>query len=310
VKVLVAGASGFLGGHLAGFLKRRGHGVKAAPDDLGSRASLVRALQDVKWVFNCAARLSDWGSREELFAVNREGAANLVAACQDAGVERLVHWSSLTVLGLPRRGEIVSEGSPYPSGSIDAYTDSRRAGERLVREAHGQRGLSTVVVRSGALWGEGEPDIMPRIVRLLRRGRMVYVGNGENHVALSHVENLSLGMALAAEKAEAAGRVYHVLDAEDHTSREVIDCVAEAIGVPKPRRSVPYGLAYGLAFAIETAGRALRLEKPPAMTRYGVRFVASDCRYDRAMAKSELGYAPTVSFRQGLEGVARSFAGG
>jgi 2-alkyl-3-oxoalkanoate reductase len=306
--VLVAGASGFLGGHLAGFLRKRGYQVRALDGDVSERASLDREMQGVKWVFNCAAKISDWGPREAFLAVNRDGVASLVAACQGAGVERLVHWGSLTVLGLPRRGQLVTEDSQYPTRSVDDYTASRIAGERLVREAHGQRGLSTVVVRSGAIWGEGEPDIMPRIVRLLRAGRMVYVGDGANHVALTHVENLSLGIALAAEKQEAAGRVYHVLDGEDLTSREVIDGVAEAIGVPKPRRSVPYGIVYGVAFALELSGRLLRLEEPPAMTRYGVRFVASDCRYDRTRAKSELGYEPTVSFRQGLEGVAHGFA--
>ena len=326
VPVLVTGASGFLGGHLAGFLRKRGYQVRAlvratsdlsrlegtgaeiVQGDLSDRDSLWRAMQGVKWVFNSAAKVSDWGPREAFLAINRDGAQNVVAACQHAGVERLVHFSSLTVLGLARKGELVTEDSPYATGSIDRYSDSKLAGERLVREAHGRRGLATVVVRPGAIWGEGDPHILPRIVKLLRSGRMVYVGDGENHVALSHVENLSLGLALAAEKPEAAGRVYHVLDAEDLTSREVIDGVAEAIGVPRPRRSVPYGIVYGVAFALEMSGRLLRLEKPPAMTRYGVRFVASDCRYDKTRAKSELGYVPTVSFRQGLEGVARGFA--
>jgi len=326
--VLVTGASGFLGGHLAGFLKKRGYqvralvratsdlarldgtGVEIVRGDLSDRESLLRAMRGVKWVFNSAAKVSDWGPREAFLAINRDGAANVIAACQQAGVERLVHFSSLTVLGLPRQGQAVAEDSPYAIGSVDRYTDSKLAGERLVREAHGQRGLATVVVRPGAIWGEGDPHILPRIIKLLRARRMVYVGSGANHVALSHVENLSLGLTLAAEKPEAAGRVYHVLDAEDLTSREVIDGVAQAIGVPRPRRSVPYGIVYSVAFALEMSGRLLRLQKPPAMTRYGVRFVASDCRYDRTRAKRELGFEPTVSFRQGLEGVARSFASG
>ena len=318
---LVTGATGFLGGHLAGFLKRRGYAVRALArttsdtralealgvpivrGDLTDRASLVAAMKGVRVVFNCAAKISDWGPREAFLTVNREGAANVVAACPEAGVERVVHFSSLTVLGLPRAGETITEDSPYAAGTLDRYTQSKLEGEKAFREAHGKGGLATVVVRPGAIWGPGDPHILPRIVALLRQGRMVYIGGGGNHVALSHVENLSLGLALAAEVPAAAGRVYHVVDEEDLTSREVLDGLAEGLGTPKPAASVPYGLVYGTAWAMETAGRILGRKKAPPMTRYGVRLVASDCRYDRSRARDELGYRAIVSFKQGVAGL-------
>ncbi|MGC4122665.1 MAG: NAD-dependent epimerase/dehydratase family protein [Myxococcales bacterium] len=319
--VLVAGASGYLGGHLAAFLVRRGYQVRAlvrptsdtsrlqAPGielrhgDLTDTASLVAAMKGVRAVFNCAAKISDWGPKEAFLAINRDGAANLVAAAQQAGVERLVHFSSLTVLGLPRAGELITEDSPYASGPLDKYTHSKLEGEKVVREAHGQQGLSTVIVRPGAIWGPGDPHILPRIVALLRRGRMVYIGGGTNHVALSHVENLSLGMALAAEVPAATGRVYHVVDEEDLTSREVIDGLVEGLGTPKPMASVPFWLVYGAAGAMEVGAQLFGSTKAPPMSRYGVRLVASDCRYDRSRAGRELGYRAIVSFRQGVAGL-------
>lgn len=319
--VLVAGASGYLGGHLAGFLARRGYQVRAlvrpssdtrrlqAPGielrrgDLTDVPSLVEAMKGARAVFGCAAKISDWGPKEDFLAVNRDGAANLVQAAQEAGVERLVHFSSLTVLGLPRAGEVITEDSPYASGPLDRYTQSKLEGEKLVRDAHGTRGLSTVVVRPGAIWGPGDPHILPRIVELLRRGRMVYIGGGRNHVALSHVENLSLGFALAAEVPEAAGRVYHVVDEEDLTSREVIDGLADGLGTPRPKASVPFWVVYGAAGAMELGGRLAGSRKAPPLSRYGVRLVASDCRYDRSRAKQELGYQPIVSFERGVAGL-------
>ncbi len=319
--VLVTGASGFLGGHLAGFLKRRGYAVRAlvrptsdtrklealgielCRGDLGDRPSLAAAMRGVRTVFNSAAKVSDWGPREAFLAVNRDGAANVVAACQEAGVERVVHFSSLTVLGLPRAGQVITEDSPYATGPLDKYTQSKLEGERAVLEAHGKRGLSAVVVRPGAVWGPGDPHILPRIVALLRRGRMVYVGGGRNHVALSHVENLSLGLALAAEVPQAAGRVYHVIDEEDLTSREVLDGLAEGLGTPKPALSVPFWMVYGAAGAMELGARLVGSGKAPPLSRYGVRLVASDCRYDRTRAARELGYRAIVSFKQGVAGL-------
>lgn len=319
--VLVTGASGFLGGHLAGFLKRRGYrvralvrptsriealqalGIELVYGDLADRASLLAAMVGQRHVFNSAAKVSDWGPREAFLTVNRDGAQHVVEAAAEAGVERVVHFSSLTVLGLPRAGQTIDEDSPYAPGPLDKYTESKLEGEKRVRDAHGKRGLATVVVRPGAIWGPGDPHILPRILDLMRRGRMVYVGGGSNHVALSHVENLSLGLALAAEAPAAAGQVFHVLDGEDLTSREVLDGLAAGLGLPKPKRSVPFGLVYGAAAAMELGARLRGRQEPPPLTRYGVRLVASDCRYDRSKSARTLGYSPLLTFAQGVAGL-------
>jgi nucleoside-diphosphate-sugar epimerase len=321
VRALVTGASGFLGGHLAGFLARRGYqvralvrptsaraqldalGVEIVEGDLTDVGSLVRAMAGTEVVFNSAARVSDWGPRAAFDRINRDGAANVVAACQEVGVRRLVHFSSLTVLGLPRAGAVIDETAPYAAGRLDRYTTSKLAGEQLVRAADGARGLSTVVVRPGAIWGPGDPHILPRILRLMRRGRMIYIGGGRNHIALSHVGNLSLGLALAAEVPAAAGQVYHVLDGEDLTAREVLDALADGLGLPRPRRSVPYALVYAAAAVLESLARLVRRQAPPPLTRYGVRLIACDCRYDTSKARRELGYAPVVSFGAGVAGL-------
>ena len=318
-EALVTGATGFLGGRLAAALVARGYrvralsrrtsgldalerlGVEVFRGDLADVPSLVRAASGVPLVFHAAGRVSDWGPREEFLRANAEGTRNAVTACQEAGVGRLVHLSSLTVLGLPRDGRVVSEETPTasPAGG-DHYTESKLAGERSVREAHGRRGLSTTVVRPGAIWGPGDPNVVPRIVRLLRRGAMPLVGGGRNLLGLSHVENLVLGLVLSAETPAAAGRLYHVTDGEEITAREALDAIADALGVGRPRTSLPRWAVLGAAAIVEAAAGALRLERPPPVTRYGVRFVSCHARYDLGKARRELGYEPVVSFRQGV----------
>jgi nucleoside-diphosphate-sugar epimerase len=182
----------------------------------------------------------------------------------------------------------------------DAYTASRLSGERIARSAHGEGGLETVVVRCGVIWGPGEPTILPRILALLRRGRMVYPGGGSNRVGMTYVDNLVAGVALAASVPAAAGRLYHVTDGEDVSCREVIDAIAGALGVPPPRRSVPFPVVYAIAALLEGFAKALGSANPPPMTRYGARLVACDCRYDIGRARRELGYRPPVSFRAGV----------
>ncbi len=322
---LVTGATGFLGARLAETLCRQGCrvramarrtsdlarlaglGVEVVQGELEDEGSVARACAGQHLVFHCAARVTDWAPRAELARVNVDGTRAVIAACQAAGVARLVHTSSLTVLGLPRDRRRVDETTPLATPPVDPYTDSKIEGERLVRAAHGAGGLETTVVRPGVIWGPGDPTVLPRIAALLERGRMVRIGGGGNVVATTHVANLAEGMVLAARAGAAGGQVYHVLDGEQLTAGEVVDALAAALGARPPRLSLPFAAVYGLALASEAVARLGRRATPPALTRYGVRLVACDCRYDTDKARRELGYRPGVTFAAGVAELAEGW---
>lgn len=315
---LVSGATGFLGGfllarlHEKGFrvraLVRRtrdcsglsGSGIDLCEGDILDRPSLVRAMEGQQLVFHTAGKVSDLGNRREFWQANVEGTANVVSACLDVGVKRLVHVSSLTVLGLPRSSRWVDEKTPLARAARDPYTLSKIAAEKLVRGAHGKNGLETVVIRPGVIWGPGDPTFLPRFIALLRRGRLVLVGGGGNQLALSHVENLSQGIVQAALTPAAAGQVYHLTDGEEITARSAFSALARVLGVAAPRLSLPFAFVYFLAANMELFARWRGAANPPAFSRYGVRLVACDGRYDIGKAQKELGYLPSVTFSQGI----------
>jgi nucleoside-diphosphate-sugar epimerase len=315
---LVSGATGFLGSRLAMVLTHRGYrvralarstsdlsrlsalGVEIVTGDVGDRDSLVRAAIGQNVVFHTAGKVTDWGPAAEFMAVNRDGTANIIDACRKVGVPHLVHLSSLTVLGLPRDGRLVDEQSSYADAPPDPYTQSKIAAEKLVRAAHGQQGLVTTVIRPGVIWGAGDVTIMPRIVSLMRRGRMPCLGRGDNLLGLSHVDNLSLGCALTAERAVAAGQIYHITDDELITLRQALDAMADVFHVKRPQFHVPVRAAQTAAALVELAARMRGCSQPPAMTRYGVRLLSCHCRYDISKARRELGYAPHLSFAEGV----------
>lgn len=319
---LVLGATGFLGSRLVTALKKNriavralarptsdvsplaAAGIEIVTGDLADEDALARAVAGQSLVFHAAARVGDWGAADEFRRVNVDGTARVIAACRKRRVRRLVHVSSLTVLGLPRDGARVDEETPPAVSAADAYTASKIAGETLVRRAHGADGLETVVVRPGVIWGPGDPMFLPRFAALLRRGRMVLVNGGRNCVALSHVDNLVQGMLLAASVPGAAGQVFHITDGEEITAAEAFGLLAEALGLPPPHRSLPFPAAHAAAALLEAWDRLRRRPAPPVFTRYGVRLVASDCRYDIGKARRELGYRPAVSFRQGVAALA------
>ncbi len=322
---LVSGATGFLGGYLAEMLHEKGYRVRALArktsdlsrlealgieiviGDLSDLASLRKATQNQNLVFHTAGKVSDWGRKEEFFQANLEGTRNIIQACQDSGVERLVHLSSLTVLGLPRDGRRVDENSPYASSPPDFYTQSKIAGEKLVLELAGHSGLSVTVIRPGVIWGPGDITIVPRIAGLLRRGRMIYLDESRNLLGLSHVRNLSEACLLAANSPDCAGQTYHITDGEEITAREVIDRLADIVKVSHPRRSLPFWIAYATATLIEKAARIARKKDAPSMTPYGVRLVACHCRYDLSKAKRDLAYQPTIQFNEGIAEMAGEF---
>jgi nucleoside-diphosphate-sugar epimerase len=318
ISALVSGATGFLGGHLLAKLRENGFrlralarqtsnianlirpGVDIIEGDIADRQSLRRAMAGQQLVFHTAGKVSDWGSRQEFWQANVEGTANVIAACREAGVKRLIHVSSLTVLGLPRSGSWVDEQTPLTDSVRDFYTISKIAGERLVRKAHGKGGLETVVIRPGVIWGPGDTTILPRLAALLRRGRLIFIGRGANHLGLSHVENLSQGLILAALTPSAAGQIYHLTDGEEITARTAFCALAVALGVPPPRFALPFPVVYFLAALLERTARLKNATTPPALTRYGVRLIACDSRYDISKAQKELGYRPLLTFRQGI----------
>lgn len=323
---LVSGATGFLGGRLAALLVERGYrvralarptsdlsrlaglGVEIVVGDVTDRASLDRACAGQRVVFHTAGKVTDWATADDFMAVNHGGTANVIAACQAAGVARLVHVSSLTVLGLPRDGRRVDEQSPYAATPPDPYTRSKIAAERLVREAHGQRGLATTVVRPGVIWGRGELTIVPRLVELLRQQRLPYIGGGHNCIGMSHVDNLALGCALAAETVAAAGQLYHVTDGDEISLRQALDALADTYGLARPRSSVPFWAVHGAAALVELLARLRGREQPPAISRYGVRLVSCHCHYDIGKARRELGYAPVVHLADGLAALVKENA--
>ena len=315
---LVSGATGFLGNFLLARLREKGFpvralvrgssdttslqrsGIELSEGDVSDLPALRRAMEGRQLVFHTAGKVSDWGRRQEFWQANVEGTANVIQACRDAGVKRLIHVSSLTVLGLPRTGKRVDEKTPLAGSVRDHYTISKMAGENLVRDAHGRSGLETVVIRPGVIWGPGDTTILPRLIALLRRKRLVFIGRGNNHLGLSHVDNLSRGLILAAMTPAAAGQLYHMTDGEAITARSAFQALARTLGVDPPRFALPFSLVYLLAAGLELLARLRHDPTPPVLSRYGVRLIACDSRYDISKAQNELGYAPHLTFSQGI----------
>lgn len=250
MRILVTGASGFIGGPTCAALAERGHevlalvrrpgseppGTQAVAGDLTDAASLARAFADAapEAVVHLAAENGAQRSEAKLRAANVAGLEHLIAACRGCDPPPRVVFVSTVVTG-EAHGALLTEDTPLPVQT--AYGRSKQEGERLLAGS----GLDVVVVRPCHVYGAGGWFAEEIVARLRQPGRFAVVGSGDNQWDMVHVDDLAVALALAAE-AGRAGEVYHCADDVPTTYGEAAARAASALGVGAPRR-IPAALA-------------------------------------------------------------------
>ena len=320
----VTGGSGFVGGALIERLRAEGWDVRALArsdaaagrvsergaepvgGDLGDTALLRAGADGCEVAFHAAAKVEEWGDPAEFERLNVVGTENVIAACRDAGVRRLVHVGTEAALMAGSPLVNVDEAAPLRPDSPVLYSSSKAKAEQRVRAANGN-GLETVVIRPRFVWGRGDTTLLPALVELVRAGRFRWVGGGGHLTATTHVDNTVEGLWLGATKAP-AGSVYFVTDGEPVVFREFISRMLETQSVTPPTGSVPAGVARAAAAATERLWRTLRRTGTPPLTRLSVWVSSQECTIDIGRAERELGYRPVKTRDEGLAELSESRA--
>lgn len=301
--VLVTGASGFVGWHVARLLAESGAAVRAmtrgrnpVPElqvdvvtgDLTDRASLERAVDGCSAVYHVAADYRLWAKDPaELYRSNVEGTRHLLEAAGEAGVDRVVYTSTVGCIGFVEGG-LGDETTPVSLGEMTGhYKRSKFLAEKVALEFAG-KGLPVVVVNPTAPVGDHDfkPTPTGQTILDFLQGRMpAYLDTGLNIV---DVRDVARGHLLAAEKGRVGER--YILGSENLTLRQIFEELSKISGVPAPRFEIPYGVAW-LAAAV--GGMVSRVTgKPPRAPMEGVRMARKKMWVTHAKAERELGYRP------------------
>lgn len=314
MKVLVTGGTGFLGRYVARALLQRGdqvsllgrdfskvpdllaQGAQALPVDLREYPAVQQACADVDAVCHCGALSAPWGKRSEFFATNVGGTQAIVDGCRQHGVARLVYISSPSVIFDGRDHTNLSETAAYPPRFTSTYALTKKLGEDAVRACPQ---LPAVILRPKAIFGPGDQALLPRLIAAARRGRLPQIGNGDNLVDLTYVENAALAAVLALTAPAAVGGTYTITNGESVVLWQLIRQVLQRLGIPAPRRRLPPSLAWSAALAMEAA--AALSGREPLLTRYSVLILARNQTYDISAARRDLGYQPQISLAAGIE---------
>ncbi len=283
-RVLVTGATGLLGSHLAERLVARGDRVRAlarpgsrtdflAPmgveivrGDLTDPRDCDAATAGVSQVYHCAAKVGDWGTWPEFQRGCMDATRTLAEAAGRNGVDRFLHISSTSAYGHPAdRDRPVNESEPLGQNVwfMDYYTRSKVDCERILWDLAGAGKLPLTIIRPSWLFGERDRTTIPRFLREFGRGRVLIVGEGDNPLSAVYAGVVADAAILAANDPDSRGEAYNITNQGPITQREFLDLIADALAVPRVARRVPYHLAYAGGFLLEMQGRLRGTARPP-----------------------------------------------
>jgi nucleoside-diphosphate-sugar epimerase len=313
MKVLLTGASGFLGSHVAEQLTCEGHELRLLLRHTSSRRyltglsfeeavgdatdieTLPPAIRSVDAVIHTAG-LVKARSETEFHAVNAQGVANLIAAAEEAApsLKRFVLVSSLAAHGPSE------DGAPRPAAAlaapVSAYGRSKAAGERLLRES--AIASRSVIFRPPVIYGPRDPALVP-FFRLARLRVAPLLMGGHNRISIIYVKDVARAIVTATTaEADVLGKTYTPEDGTVHTWSDLLVAVEAAVGKRALRISAPRWAFTGAALASEGFGFIAR--RAVSLTRDKVNEMAqTDWVCSGEDLKRDIGWLPAVDIHEG-----------
>jgi nucleoside-diphosphate-sugar epimerase len=313
LRVLVTGATGFTGGHLARTLQRRGYqvaalvrdssratdlerdGIALMPGDLKDRTAVLRAVNGCEVVYHIAAIYRQAGLPEADYRqVNAESVRTVIEVAHASGVRRVVHCSTVGVHGDVERPP-ANEDAPLRPG--DVYQRTKLEGEQNARDAAARTGIELVIVRPSGIYGPGDRRLL-KLFRGIVRRRFVILGRGDIYYHLTFIDDLVEGFRLCGEVQRAAGRTYILAGGELTTLKVLTTLIAEQAGVPPPTLHLPVWPFWVAGALCEAVCAPFGIEPP--IYRRRVDFFTKSRAFDITRARQELGYEPSVTLREGI----------
>jgi nucleoside-diphosphate-sugar epimerase len=317
MKIAVTGATGFIGRNLTetfhdeGFeiiatgrsriagerLRRRG--IEFAGCDILERKRLKSVLRGADLLIHCAGRTADRGSYSEFYQVNVVGTRNVIDACRENGIGRIIYISTPSVYYTGYDRFDVAESDPVARRQFP-YGETKLIAEKdLLSEA--EEGISTIILRPRAVYGRYDRTIVPRILKLSEGKRFPLINKGEAMVDITYIGNLVSAIRNCLSAPHSSwNEVYNISNCDPVSIREWFSTVLDIFNRPFRPRSLPRSLALVIASFMEGVRRVSGGRVQPELTRFSVGYMSTSLTMSIEKAKSRLGYNPAISNREGF----------
>jgi nucleoside-diphosphate-sugar epimerase len=324
--IVITGASGFLGMAIALSLHRDGIPIRCVyrrpvpPSNLsaleGADCQLVQGdmsmpevaesvLEGTEAVIHAAARASDWGDAEAFHRDNVVITRRVAEAAVSCGVRRMVHVSSLAVMGFGPHDEKSEDGARY--SYVNLYQSSKAAAEEVICEVTGEGRLETVVIRPGNIYGPGDTTTWYPLLRVIRHGLMPLVDRGRSLTCPVYIDDVVKAIRLALIAPQAVGETFSITGGERINWHEQFKYAAIFLGRRARFLNFPSRPLRRIARTMETTYRVLGISRVPPLTVYRVDQLRNDYHFSISRARNLLGYCPEVPFDEGIRRTVEAF---
>lgn len=274
-------------------------------DLAGDLSAYADLFAGVDTVFHTAAKVDMWGRYDDFYRSNVIATRQLLEICRSRGVSKFVYTSSPSVIA--GGGDLcgVDERAPYPCKFHAFYPRTKAEAERMVCAANERFSLRTIALRPHLIFGPGDTNLVPTILRRAREGRMVQIGAGHNLTDITFIEDcvqahLKASKALEANPA-AAGRAYFISQGEPVNMWQWIREIVRRGGEAPLSRTIPAWLAFALAEISELIVKVMPGDREPFLTRFLVEEMTTSHYFDISAAKEELGYDPRFTVAEAMD---------
>ncbi|MCR4647918.1 MAG: SDR family NAD(P)-dependent oxidoreductase [Lachnospiraceae bacterium] len=315
MKVLVTGATGFLGKYLVEELLNNGYEViaqgrnEARLKELKETYSVETLCADLSemadkqietdFVIHAAALSTVWGRWDDFYNSNVEGTKNVIEFCKKNNVKKMVHVSSPSIYTEKADRYNISVDEVNKNNRLSFYIRTKIMAEDLVNKAF-KDGLNTVIIRPRGLFGIGDTSIIPRLIKANRTIGIPLFNGGKNVVDITCVENVALALRLAIESGSDNGKTYNITNDEPTEFKSILESLFDKIGEETHYRKLPLGLVYFLATLLEGVYKLFHIYKEPSITRYTVLTLGYSQTLDIENAKNDLNYKPIMTLEEGI----------
>lgn len=313
-KILVTGATGFIGGAVSRRLVLEGYkvfglarhmnselalslkqaGIDLIKGDISDSESCNKALEGISAVVNCAGILGGWGREESLFwKVNYEGTKNLIEASMIEHVSHFIHISSCGILGPQKRGCIATDEAAH--NPINVYERTKSEAEKLAL-LYSAKGAPVSVVRPEFVYGPGDLHLLP-LFKNVAEGRFAFFGDGLSTLHPTYIDDVVDAVLLTLWNPKTIGLAMNIAGERPVTVKEFITDISKSLGVKTPRMHVPLKFALGAGLILDNT---IGLVSKPPLTHSQVKYL-SECRaFSCALARNVIGYTPKISLGEGM----------